>query len=273
MTSEPRHILRRGLFVCLLSFSLTGAPIMSCMAASKSDGDAPNLGVYEVIVKKDLFDPLRGEGAQDKTDEKAKYASEQDLISRYLVYGVSITNGKRQAFIKGAGGPQTNQPVFPTIGPQFPRPNQNTQTERPRPVTIGDSLEGWRITAITPQGIDLELQGKRVHLAIFGPEKDERRATAPVGIQTPQLKPETPSTPSQAGGEQPKEGEQQPAGQTPQGAQTQTPSGIPQPNPAPQTTQAINPLPPKTTPPPAPPPQAPLAPSGSSLRDLLLGNH
>jgi hypothetical protein len=265
MTHDAGHILRRSLFVCLLSFLWTLAPVMPCMAVSK--GDASNLGVYEVIVKKDLFDPLRGEGAQDKTDEKARYASEQDLVKRYQVYGVSITNGRRQAFIKGTNGPQANQPAFPSAAPQFPRPNQGTQTERPHPVTIGDSIEGWRIAAITPQGIDLELQGRRVHLAIFGPEKDERRATAPVGLQTPQIKPETPQP--QTGGEQPKEGEPA-AGQTqpPQNAQT---PGASQTMPPPQAAQAIHPATPPAMPSVQPP--VPPAPRGSSLRDLLLGNH
>lgn len=266
MMPDTGQTLRSGLFACFLSFSWIAASAMPCMAASK--GDVSNLGVYEVIVKKDLFDPLRGEGAQDKADEKARYASEQDLVKRYQVYGVSITNGRRQAFIKGTSGPQANQPVFPSAVPQFPRPNQGAQAERPHPVTIGDSIEGWRVAAITPHGIDLELQGRRVHLAIFGPEKDERRATAPVGLQTPQIKPETPP---QTGGEQPKEGEPA-AGQAQPSQNPQTP-GVPQTMPPPQTAQSIHPATPPAMPPVQPSPPVPPAPRGSSLRDLLLGNH
>ncbi|MGQ9745593.1 MAG: hypothetical protein ACUVQV_06355 [Dissulfurimicrobium sp.] len=267
MTLETWHIMRCGIFAFLLSFSWIAVLIMPCMAISK--GDASNLGIYEVIVKKNLFDPLRGEGAQDETDEKARYASEQDLVKRYQVYGVSITNGRQQAFIKGTNGPQPNQPVFPTVGPQSPKPNQDTQTERPHPVMIGDSIEGWRIVAITSQGIDLELQGRRVHLAIFGPEKDERRATAPVGLQTPQIKPET--TQPQTGGEQLKEGESA-AGQTQPPQNAQTPS-VSQTIPPPQAAQSIHPFIPQAMPSVQPPPSVPPARRGSSLRDLMLGNH
>lgn len=261
MTPYAGYVSMRGL-LCLLSLACAAAPAMPCMADSK--GGVVNLGVYDVIVKKDLFDTMRGEGAQNKADEKARYATEQDLVKRYQVYGVSIVNGKRQAFIKNVSSPHPNQPIFPSAGPQFPMLDQNAQAGRPRPVTVGDSIEGWRIAAITPQGIDLEFQGRSVHLAIFGPEKDERRATAPVGIQTPQIKPETPP-PQAAAGEQPKEGEP-PAGQT-QPPQNSQPPGVPQNIPPPQAIQAIHP--------PTPPamPSAQPAPRGASLRDLLLGNH
>ncbi|MGC8735190.1 MAG: hypothetical protein ACP5J5_00295 [Dissulfurimicrobium sp.] len=240
---------------------------------SNTNGAKPGLGLYDVIVKENLFDPLRGQGAQNEADEKARYASEQELINRYLVYGVSIINGRRQAFIKAVNTPQTSHPVFPLAGPQFPAMNQAAQAERPHPVKIGDSLEGWRITAITPHGIDLELRGRSVHLAIFGPEKDERRATAPVGLQTPQIKPEAPSPP-QPGGEQPKEGgaaegqsvqSQGPLQQASPSSQQPVQPG--QPVPPPQAPSSIQHGPKATL-----PPQTPALPvPGSSLRDLLLG--
>ena len=226
-----------------------------CWAAAKNN--EPGLGVYEVIVKKNLFDPLRGEGVQNQTDEKAKYASEQDLIKRYEVYGTSIAGGRRQAFIKGSS---SVPPPGMISGP--PRPVANP--DRPQTVAIGDSIEGWHVIGITSSGIDLELNRRRVHLAIFGPEKNERKATGPVGLQTPQLRPETPPPAQPEGASDNAQNAQ------PKGGETAQPPINPQVNPQvnnPQPTmppQIVHPLPTPT------PVQPPLSVPGSSLRDLLL---
>ncbi|MDA8161427.1 MAG: hypothetical protein M0022_00765 [Desulfobacteraceae bacterium] len=259
----------------LVVAAVVGVPALvvnPCLAAPKDK--EPGLGVYEVIVKKDLFDPLRGEGVQDKADEKARrYASEQELMKRYEVYGTSIAAGRRLAFIKSLAQ-QPPVPPAPIMYGGPPRPPVNpAQPDRPRSVKIGDSIDGWRITGIEPSGIDLELNGRHVHLAVFGPEKTERKATAPVALQTPQLKPEPIPTAQ--------------AGEAPGGAQQKAGEEVGQPPPAnpagnPQTggrqpampPQIVNSPPPPSLQP-APQPVRPSMPAaGSSLRSLLLNpNH
>ena len=133
------------------------------------------LGPYEVIISKDPFDPERGKS------QSSLSAVEGDLKDRCQVYGTIIAGEMRQAFLmvatsKSASGRQKKA----VRGSQ-----KNLRT-----VTVGDLVDGWRVEDITAQGVKFESDGEYVEVGIFDEVKKDRKATAPVALQTPRPKPQ-----------------------------------------------------------------------------------
>lgn len=132
------------------------------------------LGPYEVIISKDPFDPERGKS------QLLTSVAESDLKERCQVYGIIIIGEMRKAFLmittsESASGPRK----------KVARGSQKAS----RTVSVGDLVDGWRVEDITAQGVKFESDGKYVEVGIFSEVKKERKATAPVALQTPQPKP------------------------------------------------------------------------------------
>jgi hypothetical protein len=132
------------------------------------------LGPYEVIISKDPFDPERSKS------QPSISAVEGDLKGRYQVYGTIIAGEMRQAFLMVATSESVSSPRK-----KVARGSQKVL----RTVTVGDLVDGWRVADITAQGVKFESDGKYVEVGIFDEAKKERKATAPVALQTPRPKP------------------------------------------------------------------------------------
>ncbi|NOR05980.1 MAG: hypothetical protein GQ575_06705 [Deltaproteobacteria bacterium] len=149
------------------------------------------LGPYEVIISKDPFDPERSKS------QPSISAVEGDLKDRYQVYGTIIAGEMRQAFLmvedsKPAPGPRK----------KVARGSQKNL----RTVTVGDLVDGWRVADITAQGVKFESDGEYVEVGIFDEAKKERKAIAPVALQTPRLKPKVRRAPKSTPAKRPSSG-------------------------------------------------------------------
>ena len=138
------------------------------------------LGPYEVIISKDPFDPERGKS------QPLPSAVEGDLKDRYQVYGTIIAGEMRQAFLMVATSKSVSSPRK-----KLARGSQKNL----RTVTVGDVVDGWRVADITDRGVKFESDGKYVEVGIFDEAKKERKATAPVALQTPRPKPQVSRAP------------------------------------------------------------------------------
>jgi len=131
-------------------------------------------GPYEVIISMDPFDPERGK------NQALISVVEEDLKGRYQVYGTIIAGEMRQAFLMVATSKSVSSPRK-----KVARGSQKAL----RTVTVGDLVDGWRVADITAQGVKFESDGEYVEVGIFDEAKKERKAIAPVALQTPRLKP------------------------------------------------------------------------------------
>jgi hypothetical protein len=138
------------------------------------------LGPYEVIISKDPFDSERG-NSQPLTS-----AVEGDLKDRYQVYGTIIAGEMRQAFLMVATSESASSPYKKVA---------NGSQKGLRTVSVGDVVDGWRVVDITAQGVKFESDEEYVEVGIFDEAKKERKATAPVALQTPRLKPQVSRAP------------------------------------------------------------------------------
>jgi hypothetical protein len=148
-------------------------------------------GPYEVIVSMDPFDPERGK------NQAVISVVEKDLKGRYQVYGTIIAGEMRQAFLmveasKPAPGPRK----------KVARGSQKNLCT----VTVGDVVDGWRVADITAQGVKFESDGEYVEIGMFDEAKKERKATAPVALQTPRLKPRVIRAPQSTPAKRPSSG-------------------------------------------------------------------
>ena len=133
------------------------------------------LGPYEVIISKDPFDPERGKS------QPSLSTVEGDLKDRYQVYGTIIAGEMRQAFLMVATSKSVSGPYKKVV---------KGSQKNLRIVTVGDLVDGWRVEDITAQGVEFESEGEYVEVGIFDEAKKERKATAPVALQTPRPKPQ-----------------------------------------------------------------------------------
>jgi hypothetical protein len=174
-----RHILVSLITVAII-FVVAGP-----VTVIAKEGKVP-LGAYEIIVKKDPFDPDRGQGEEEETPQD-EAAAEEELSEQYQVYGTIIAGDMSQAFVKVVTDPKKSPR-------RRPRPGAKKKDEQAlRTLTVGDMIDGWRVADITAQGIVLDGPEGRMELGIFDTPKNDRRATAPVALQTPRPKP--PPTP------------------------------------------------------------------------------
>ncbi len=138
------------------------------------------LGPYEVIISMDPFDPERGK------NQALISVVEEDLKGRYQVYGTIIAGEMRQAFLMV----ETSKPASGPYKKAVRGSQKNLRT-----VTVGDLVDGWRVADITAQGVKFESDGEYVEVGIFDEAKKERKATAPVALQTPRPKPKVSRAP------------------------------------------------------------------------------
>ena len=149
------------------------------------------LGPYEVIISMDPFDPERGK------NQALVSVVEKDLKGRYQVYGTIIAGEMRQAFLM--------------VEASKPAPGRRKKVARGsqknlRTVTVGDVVDGWRVADITDRGVKFESDGKYVEVGIFDEAKKERKATAPVALQTPRPKPQVSRAPQSTPAKTPSSG-------------------------------------------------------------------
>ncbi|MEA3386499.1 MAG: hypothetical protein U9Q89_08680 [Thermodesulfobacteriota bacterium] len=133
------------------------------------------LGPYEVIISMDPFDSERGK------NQALISVVEKDLKGRYHVYGTIIAGEMRQAFLM-VEAPKPTSGLRKKVAR---RSQKNLCT-----VTVGDVVDGWRVADITAQGVKFESDGEYVEIGMFDEAKKERKATAPVALQTPRPKPQ-----------------------------------------------------------------------------------
>ena len=146
------------------------------------------LGPYGVIISNDPFDPKRGKS------QPSFSAGEEVLKDRYQVYGTIISGDIRQAFLMVP----TSESASGSRRKVVSGSQKNLRT-----VTVGDLVDGWRVEDITAQGVKLESDGEYVEVGIFEEVKEERRATAPVALQTPHPKPQVSQVPESTTVEKP----------------------------------------------------------------------
>ncbi|OPL14443.1 MAG: hypothetical protein AVO38_02415 [delta proteobacterium ML8_D] len=146
------------------------------------------LGPYAIIISNDPFDPERGKS------QPSFSAGEEDLKNRYQVYGTIISGEIRQAFLLVSSSDAASSPRRKVVSGS----QKNLRT-----VTVGDLVNGWRVEDITAQGVKLESDGEYVEVGIFDEVKEERRATAPVALQTPHPKPQVSQVPESTTAESP----------------------------------------------------------------------
>lgn len=149
------------------------------------------LGPYEVIISMDPFDPERGK------NQALISVVEKDLKDRYQVYGTIIAGEMRQAFLMVATSESVSSPRK-----KVARGSQKAL----RTVTVGDVVDGWRVADITAQGVKFESDGKYVEVGIFDEAKKERKATAPVALQTPRPRPRVSRAPQSTPAKKPSSG-------------------------------------------------------------------
>jgi len=170
--------VKRVLIPAMLVFS---ASLLSD-AGYCGDG-TQDLGPYEVIVQKDPFDPSRK--ISDSGETGGSISAGEDVKKRYHLYGTVMSCAARIAFLQSSDAKQTGkQPQPPAAAPQA-RP----QGDRIRSVTVGDLVDGWQVEDITDKNVTLVSGDERIHITLFDSEKTDRKATAPVGIQTPRARP------------------------------------------------------------------------------------
>jgi hypothetical protein len=128
----------------------------------------------------DPFDPERGK------NQALISVVEKDLKGRYQVYGTIIAGEMRQAFLMVEASK-------PAPGP-YKKAVRGSQKNL-RTVTVGDVVDGWRVADITAKGVKFESDGEYVEVGIFDEAKKERKATAPVALQTPRPKPQVSRAP------------------------------------------------------------------------------
>jgi hypothetical protein len=150
-------------------FCLAAAILYPQLALSRDTGW---LGRYKTVVTKDIFDPERGKQS-DNTDTAFNDTTAEELQKRFQIYGVIINLNKKRAFIKDVKEKKKADAGKMNIY---------------REVTTGDLLEEWKIVEITDEGVTVESKNKKITLPVFNRSKKERKANAPVALQTPLIK-------------------------------------------------------------------------------------
>ena len=168
------------LLVTALYVLISGLSQFLELGAVHAKESQDELGPYEVIISKDPFDPERGKS------QLSPSPAEGDLKDRYQVYGTIIAGEMRQAFLVVATSEPASSP--------YKKVANGSQKEL-RTVTIGDIVDGWRVADITAQGVKFESDGEYVEVGIFDELKTERKAIAPVALQTPRPKPQVSRAP------------------------------------------------------------------------------
>ncbi len=165
MENFSRRLLALPFLLVLVTLVLTlwtVTPPVACAVSSK----------YQIILKKNPFDPERGAGNEQENGRNAPSEAEE-FAKNHAVYGVVIAGGNRFAFIKEVSKAGSRK-----------RSRDRSQDDI-RKVTVGDLVSGWKVSDIRDEGVSFVSAGKRVFLKVFGTTKNERTSNEPVAIATP----------------------------------------------------------------------------------------
>ncbi len=190
---RPGDSKRRWVVLLMAAIWFSISVLSQCLEPEAVYAKDPEveLGPYEVIISMDPFDPERGK------NQAVISVVEKDLKGRYQVYGTIIAGEMRQAFLMV----EASKPA-PGSYKKAVRGSQ----KKFRTVTVGDIVDGWRVADITAQGVKFESDGECVEVGIFDEAKRERKATAPVALQTPRPKPEVRRAPKSTPAKRPSSG-------------------------------------------------------------------
>jgi len=179
-----------GVLSILIALCVLISGLLQCLEAITAHAaeSQVELGPYGVIISNDPFDPERGKS------QASFSAGEEVLKDRYQVYGTIISGDIRQAFLMVS----TSESASGLRRKVVTGSQKNLRT-----VTVGDLVDGWRVEDITAQVVKLESDGEYVEVGIFDEVKEERRATAPVALQTPHPKPQVSQVPESTTAESP----------------------------------------------------------------------
>lgn len=131
------------------------------------------LGAYKTIVARDPFDPERGKNWDESFSMDS--ISGEELKKKYQLYGTVLSETISLAYIKTADKEK--------------KPSKKGEKEHIRRVVIGDIIDGWRIKKIAEKGVVFASGKDSVLLQMYEGEKQERKASSPVAMQTPSAVP------------------------------------------------------------------------------------
>jgi len=105
---------------------------------------------YQDIVDKDLFRPERTEWQAPIQEQEAQTVTK--TAPKIDVYGIVISNGFKYAWIKGTG-----------------------RKEKSNKISEGESIEAWKVSAITPLSVSLSKGEESVEYKLIEPGKPKKR--------------------------------------------------------------------------------------------------
>ena len=145
-----------------------------------------DLGPYKIIVDRDPFDEARGK--KKDVSKNGDYTSKKDELARkYQVYGIIIIENNRKAFIKV----NSKKSAYKGKKSSKVKKKDRKKGNQLRVVAVGDRVDGWKVAEILGDGVIFQSGKESVKLGVFESRKKERKATAPVAVQTPKPKSRT----------------------------------------------------------------------------------
>ena len=105
---------------------------------------------YQDIVNKDLFRPERTEWQAPVEEKEAQTVTK--TAPKIDVYGIVISNSFKYAWIKGAG-----------------------KKDKSNKISEGESIEEWKVSAITPLSVSLSKGEESVEYKLIEPGKPKQR--------------------------------------------------------------------------------------------------
>jgi len=105
---------------------------------------------YQDIVNKDLFRPERTEWQAPVQEQESQTITK--TAPKIDVYGIVISNGFKYAWIKGRGKKEKNNKI-----------------------SEGESIEEWKVSAITPHAVSLSKGEESVEYKLIEPGKPKKR--------------------------------------------------------------------------------------------------
>lgn len=105
---------------------------------------------YQDIVDKDLFRPERTEWRAPVQEKEAQAVTK--AVPKVDVYGIVISSGFRYAWVRVAG-----------------------RAEKSNKIAEGESIEEWKVSAITPHAVSLSRGEESVEYKLIEPGKPKQR--------------------------------------------------------------------------------------------------
>jgi type II secretory pathway component PulC len=143
----------------------------------------PPAGVYDIIVKKDLFDPERQHVVEEVSEKETDVKDVPTMSTNVFLYGVVLTQSSRQALMTD--------------------PDKKTRRKKVLWVREGDNLGDFRVSRIEREKVVLEKDGKTYDISLYDKKKPksqlpvrakrvEKPKVATVESVAPKIKPNVP---------------------------------------------------------------------------------